>query len=125
MISWSIRLAIGVAFLAALAYFGQIDFGRLSQALSHPWLLLFAAVLIIGSVPLGTVRWQILLIAQQFTLTFATCLRITLIAQFLNTFMPGAYGGDVARLALAYNNTKRRLSRLTLNNSDRPHQRIY
>jgi glycosyltransferase 2 family protein len=114
VVSWVIRLGVGMAFLAALFYFGFLDPRVLSRAFNHPLLLGFAALLIAGSIPLGALRWWLLLIAQQFSMSLYWSLRVTLLAQFFNTFMPGAYGGDVARLALAYHATKTGLSRLTL-----------
>jgi glycosyltransferase 2 family protein len=113
VVSWAIRLGAGVVLLAVLFYFGLLNLQVLSRTLNHPQLLALAVLLIVLSVPMGALRWWLLLNAQQFPMSLWWALRVTLIGQFLNTFMPGAYGGDVARLALAYKTTRRNLSRLT------------
>lgn len=100
--------------LALLAHFGQINLAVFAKAIGHPALLGFAAFLILITIPIAALRWWLLLRALKYSMGVRWALRTIFISQFMNTFLPGAYGGDIVRVALGYRAAKSGLSRLTL-----------
>jgi uncharacterized protein (TIRG00374 family) len=114
VLSWILRSAVGIAILATLAYSGLLNVEILSQAFDHPGLLALATFLLAMTIPLAAIRWWVLLRSLDYPMTIGWSLRTTLLTSFLHTFLPGAYGGDIARVALAYRAAKGGLSRLTL-----------
>ena len=90
-----------VAFAAAIVYYmvatGKLDLHQISQ-ISHKQLMIFKVLLTILAVyALVTIRWYYLLIWQGIPTTFITTARINLIGLFFNSFMPGAFGGDLVK----------------------------
>ncbi len=108
-----IKLAIGVAGIVLLVKYGSIDLGMLMKAANRPGLLALAFLCILATVPIAAWRWWLLLRGLQFQFTFPWAVNATFISLFFHTFLPGAYGGDLVRLALAYRSAGGRLSRLT------------
>jgi uncharacterized membrane protein YbhN (UPF0104 family) len=104
---------IGVAGVLVLVYFGSIDFGVLGRATRRPELLALAFVGLLLTVPIAACRWWMLLRGLQLPATMRWSLGTTFISLFFNTFLPGAYGGDLVRLALAYR-ALGKLNRLTI-----------
>ncbi len=112
-VSLALRLGAGFAAIGMMIYFGRIDLGALSGTLARPGLLALAAFLLLALVPLAAFRWWLLLIGLGFKIGFGWTLRTTLVTVFFSTFLPGAYGGDVVRVALAYRHVGHGLSRIT------------
>lgn len=108
-----IKLAVGVAGLVLLVKYGSIDLGVLAKAADRPGLLLLAFACILATVPIAAWRWWLLLRGLNFTLTLAWSINATFISLFFHTFLPGAHGGDLVRLALAYRSVGGSLSHLT------------
>jgi uncharacterized protein (TIRG00374 family) len=108
-----IRLAAGVATIGLLMHFRFIDLSALADTKDRPALLVLAALLMAALVPLAAFRWWLLLGGLGFRMSFGWTLRATLISLFFSTFLPGAYGGDTVRIALAYRMAGGGLSRLT------------
>ncbi|MBI3880023.1 MAG: flippase-like domain-containing protein [Verrucomicrobia bacterium] len=57
----------------------------------------FSFVLVGGTILLGVARWQMVLRVQGLALPFARALKITLVAQFFNSFLLGSTGGDLVK----------------------------
>ena len=108
-----IKLAIGVAGLVLLVKYGSIDLGVLAKAADRPGLLALAFLCILATVPMAAWRWWLLLRGLHFTLTLPWSINATFISLFFHTFLPGAHGGDLVRLALAYRSVGGGLSQLT------------
>ena len=90
-----------VAFAAAIVYYmietGKLDLHQISQ-IAHKQLMIIKVLLTILAVyALVTIRWYYLLIWQGIPTTFITTARINLIGLFFNSFMPGAFGGDLVK----------------------------
>lgn len=64
-----------------------------------PGALLLASLCLAASVPIGTLRWSLLLRAYDATRVppFLALLHIYFVGAFYNTYVPGALGGDVLR----------------------------
>ncbi len=93
-----LRLAIGVALLAYLAKAGIVDFRALSK-LFAVWPITFAAVtLLLIDSALMSVRLSLLFRPQGLNLRFGTSMELTLVGFFFAIFLPGAAGGDLAKL---------------------------
>ena len=89
------------AFAAAIVYYmvatGKLDLHQISR-IAHKHLMIIKVLLIILAVyALVTIRWYYLLIWQGIPATFVTTARINLIGLFFNSFMPGAFGGDLVK----------------------------
>ena len=108
-----IKLAIGVAGLVLLVKYGSIDLGVLLKAADRPGLLALGFLCILATVPIAAWRWWLLMRGLQFALTLPWAVNVTFISLFFHTFLPGAYGGDLVRLALAYRASGESLSKLT------------
>lgn len=91
------RILAGLALLAALFYFRLIDFDALRKALAHPWLLVFAALAGLSTIPFAGLRWHILLRSQGLVLHLWDTIRIVAMGAFFATFLPGSAGGDLVR----------------------------
>lgn len=113
MRSFLLKLSIGVAGLIALVFLGSIDFSVLARATGHPGLLAAAFICLLATVPIAAFRWWMLLRGLQFSLTLGWSVVTTFVGIFFNTFLPGAYGGDLVRLAMAYRAAGDGLNRLT------------
>jgi uncharacterized protein (TIRG00374 family) len=108
-----IKLVIGVVGLIILWKFGSIDLAVLARAADQPALLAAAFLCLLVTVPIAAFRWWLLLRGLQFKFGFSWTLSTTFISLFFHTFLPGAHGGDLVRLAMAYRATGEGLNRLT------------
>lgn len=97
-----IKLGIGVVGLLILLYFGSIDLAVLGKAFHRPDFLLLAFLCLLATIPMGAWRWWLLLRGLQFKVAFTWAQNITFISLFFHTFLPGAQGGDLMRVAMAY-----------------------
>jgi uncharacterized protein (TIRG00374 family) len=109
----SIKILVAVAGLAVLLSFGLIDLGVLTRVAEHPQLLALAFLCLVATIPLAAVRWWILLKGLDIKVGLRWSLNVTLISLYFHTFLPGAYGGDLVRLGMAYRATNAGLNRLT------------
>jgi uncharacterized protein (TIRG00374 family) len=107
-----IKLLVGVAGLAILVHFGAIDPSVLMQGMERPGLLAIATGCLLATVPLAAARWWMLLNGLSFRVGFGWSLKTTFISLFFHTFLPGAYGGDFVRVAIAYRVTRSGLNRV-------------
>ena len=90
----------------ALVHWGAIDFSQVELSGRTAWWLLAAFFFLLLSIPISAWRWQLLLRAQDIDLSFFQSLRLTGIALFSNTFLPGGLGGDAVRAALVIRRLK-------------------
>jgi uncharacterized membrane protein YbhN (UPF0104 family) len=98
-----LRLGLGVAALAALAASGALSTQGISAVAANPGLLAAAFVALLATVPLAGLRWWLLLRGLDFfRLGAGWAVSTTFIGTLCNTFLPGAYGGDLVRVGLAY-----------------------
>lgn len=97
-----IKLGIGVVGLLLLLYFGSIDLAVLGRAFHRPDFLLLAFLCLLATIPMGAWRWWMLLRGLQFRVAFTWAQNITFFSLFFHTFLPGAQGGDLVRVAMAY-----------------------
>lgn len=108
-----IKLGIGVAGLVLLVKYGSIDLDVLAKATERPGLLVLAFICILATVPIAAWRWWLLLNGLKFSLSLSWSINATFISLFFHTFLPGAHGGDLVRLALAYRAVGGGFSQLT------------
>jgi len=108
------RLALAVLGLALLYYFGLLRFDALTSLYGHPGRVAVCSLLLFSTIPLGAVRWHFLLWCQGFRLPFRKTLAVVFIGQFFNTFLPGAYGGDLIRAGYVYHGARQQAGRLLL-----------
>jgi uncharacterized protein (TIRG00374 family) len=81
--------------------------GDLWQMLTRvqPWALVVSMLLVGATVWLGVVRWQLVLKTQGINLTMGRAAKITLVAQFFNSFLLGSTGGDFIKAYYAARET--------------------
>jgi uncharacterized protein (TIRG00374 family) len=92
-----LRWGIALALFVALFWFKLLDWHILSQAFSRPLPLLLAVFVLVLTLPIAGLRWYILLRTQNFTLPLRQAIQIVSAGAFFNTFLPGAFGGDLVR----------------------------
>ena len=85
----------------------------IEKALGRPDMLVIAFFVLLSTIPIGALRWHLLLRGVGFSFDYKWTLRTTFIGQFFHTFLPGAYGGDLVRATLAYKKAEFGLSRIT------------
>jgi len=76
--------------------------------LVHPGALLLSVFLVGLALWLGVVRWRFVLKAQGLELSLARATRISLVAQFFNSFLLGSTGGDLIKAYYAARATHHR-----------------
>ncbi len=108
------KLAIGVTCMFLLFYYELIDFQLLGTALDSPSLVITSFLLLLSTVFIGALRWQLLISALATPITFKQSLSYTFVGQFFNVFLPGAYGGDFIRGALAYQHNANKLPEIIM-----------
>lgn len=106
---WTIlRLAVGVALLAYLWHSRLIDFRALTRLITAWPITLAALGLIFFDVFLMSLRLCWLFRPQGLRLSLRSSLELNLVSSFFATFLPGAAGGDLAKLYYAAKENKGR-----------------
>jgi uncharacterized protein (TIRG00374 family) len=100
-----IKLAIGLGLLAALFYWGQIDLSTLANLAGAPLSILISFILVFLTLPIGALRWGILLRAFGVPISFTSLFHFVAIASLTNLFLLGNVGGDAVRLFYAWRST--------------------
>jgi uncharacterized membrane protein YbhN (UPF0104 family) len=96
-----LRLAIGIGILVYLAKSGQINFSALGS-LVHAWPITLAAVaFLLLDIFFMSVRASLLFRNARLSLSLGHSLKLNLIGFLFSTFLPGAAGGDIAKLVYA------------------------
>jgi uncharacterized membrane protein YbhN (UPF0104 family) len=96
-----LRLAFGVGILVYLTKSGQINFSSLAS-LFHKWPITIAAFLfLLLDILMMSIRASLLFRNARLSLSLANSLQLSLIGFLFSTFLPGAAGGDIAKLVYA------------------------
>jgi glycosyltransferase 2 family protein len=96
-----VRMAIGIAILAYLAKSGQVNFASLIRLL-HAWPLTLTVVLfLLVDIFLMSIRASLLFRTARLSLPLVNAVQLNLIGFLFSTFLPGAAGGDIAKLVYA------------------------
>src|SRR3984893_3498614 len=96
-----LRLAVGVGILVYLAKSGQIDFSSLIR-LFHAWPITVVAVgFLLLDILLMSIRASLLFRNARLSLSLGNSIQLNLIGFLFSTFLPGAAGGDIAKLVYA------------------------
>ncbi|MEI6200660.1 MAG: lysylphosphatidylglycerol synthase transmembrane domain-containing protein [Enhydrobacter sp.] len=99
------RITAGLLLLGILFYFKWIDVDVVRTALKHPATLAFAVLICGCATPAAALRWHILLRSQGLLLRLVETIRISFIAAFFGTFLPGGVGGDLVRVVYIHQAT--------------------
>jgi hypothetical protein len=92
-----IKVLAGVVLLAALLYFGSIDFGALSVLFDHPGVVAATALLVLSTLPLSAFRWAMILRVLGAPLPFMPLFHIQCIGMLTNQFLLGPASADAVR----------------------------
>jgi len=96
-----LRLVFGLGILAYLAKSGQINLSSLVSLL-HKWpLTISAIVFLLLDILMMSIRGSLLFRNARLTLALANSIQLNLIGFLFSTFLPGAAGGDIAKLVYA------------------------
>jgi glycosyltransferase 2 family protein len=96
-----LRLAIGVGILVYLAKSGQINFSSLIR-LFHVWPITVVAVgFLLLDIFMMSIRASLLFRNARLSLSLGNSIQLNLIGFLFSTFLPGAAGGDIAKLVYA------------------------
>ena len=96
-----LRLAIGVGILVYLSKSGQVNFSSLIRLL-HAWPVTVAAVgFLLLDILVMSIRASLLFRNARLSLTLRNSFQLNLIGFLFSTFLPGAAGGDVAKVVYA------------------------
>jgi uncharacterized membrane protein YbhN (UPF0104 family) len=96
-----LRLAIGVGILVYLAKSGQINFPSLVRFF-HVWPITVIAVgFLLVDIFMMSIRASLLFRNARLSLSLRNSIQLNLIGFLFSTFLPGAAGGDIAKLVYA------------------------
>lgn len=96
-----LRLAFGIGILIYLSKSGQINLSALGSLL-HKWPITIAAItFLLLDILMMSIRASLLFRNARLTLSLANSLQLSLIGFLFSTFLPGAAGGDIAKLVYA------------------------
>jgi len=93
----ALKLTLVTFLLWILGEKGLVSMNAIGRALTQYQLIVPAVLLVLGTNVLGVVRWQILLKAQGFHLSFWRTFQLTFIGNFFNLALPGAVSGDFVK----------------------------
>jgi glycosyltransferase 2 family protein len=97
----SLRVAFGVAILLYLAKSGRLDFSSLGR-LQHEGRVTAAAVgFLLLDILFMSVRASLLFRSARLSLSLVNSFQLNLVGFLFSTFLPGAAGGDIAKLVYA------------------------
>jgi glycosyltransferase 2 family protein len=112
VVGFLVRLAIAGALLAYLAKSGMIDARALSRPFTAWPVALVAVALVFVDVSLMALRLSWLFRPLGLRLPWAKSFQVTLVSFFFAQFLPGATGGDLARLFYVAKDYKGRRSEI-------------
>ena len=91
------RTALGLALLAALVFWGQLDLRALLELSAAPSAVVTCLALLLLSLLVAAVRWAILLRALGVSIRFVDLLHFVAIGILANVLVLGSVGGDAIR----------------------------
>jgi uncharacterized protein (TIRG00374 family) len=103
-----VRLGVGIGLIAYLVWSRVIDLRALSRLITDWPISLAALALMFLDIALMAARLSMLFRPQGLHLSLRNSLELTLVSSFFATFLPGAAGGDVAKLFYAAKENKGR-----------------
>jgi glycosyltransferase 2 family protein len=96
-----LRLATGIGIIVYLVKSGRIELHSLTRVF-HEWpLTLMGMMVLLIDILFMSVRVSLLFHAQRLSLPVWNAIQLTLVGFFFSTFLPGAAGGDLAKLYYA------------------------
>jgi len=98
-----LRYLAAFGLLAALFYYGVIDFRPLGSLWEKPWVLMGLVAFAWLTLPLVVWRWWILLHGQGIQISYFDVFRVSYFSAFAGMLLPGMVGGDVTRILLCKN----------------------
>ena len=108
------RLALGIAVLAALYYFGYLDLKALVPLARAPWAVAAAACLVLVTLPIATWRWAIILRALSVEVPLVPLLRIICISTFVGQVSFGPGSADAVRGVYVWHMLRRASGRVAI-----------
>jgi hypothetical protein len=108
------KAALGLALLAALLFWGQIDVEALFQLVRDPAAVFGCLALLLVCLPLGALRWRVLLGPLGVSIPFVNLLHFFNIGVLANMFLFGSAGGDAVRGLYAWRATSRTGDRIAM-----------
>jgi uncharacterized membrane protein YbhN (UPF0104 family) len=91
------KTALGLALLAALVFWGQIDLKVLLELTAAPSAVVTCLALLFLTLPVAALRWSILLRALGASIPIVTLFHFVAIGVLANVFLLGSAGGDAIR----------------------------
>jgi uncharacterized membrane protein YbhN (UPF0104 family) len=88
---------LGLALLAALVFWGQIDLKVLLGLTAAPWAVVTCLALLFLALPVAALRWSILLRALGVSISFVNLFHFVAIGVLTNVLLLGSAGGDAIR----------------------------
>lgn len=109
-----VRVGVGVGLLVWLSRSGLLDWQRVAALATRPDALALALALVAAG--FAATAWRLCVLAAPLgvAIGFGASLRLLLIGTCFNVLMPGAAGGDLARLYLALRNQRGRRTELAV-----------
>jgi hypothetical protein len=108
------KTALGLALLAGLLFWGQIDLKALSQLVRDPAAVVGCLTLLLLCLPLGALRWRVLLRPLGVSVPFVNLLHFVSIGVLANMFLLGSVAGDAVRGLYAWRATGRTGDRIAV-----------
>src|SRR6202048_1588578 len=95
------KVVLGVAALCTLVFFSKIDLKALGELFKQPAAVVSVALLF-ATLPLGALRWMVLLRTLGFEISFRKLYHVIAITNLFNALLIGPLGGDVARVVYVW-----------------------
>ena len=109
-----VKAAVGLGLLAALFFWGRIDFRALSGLGDAPWTVALCALVLFLTLPLSALRWGLLLRALDISIPFGKLFHFVSIGMVMNLFLLGSLGGDATRGIYAWRAVGRGSARIAI-----------
>jgi uncharacterized membrane protein YbhN (UPF0104 family) len=109
-----LKYVLGFGLLGVVIWFnwepanGQPGLAAALQKPIHPVPLVAASLICAASLLLTFVRWYLLVRAQDLPFTLSNALRLGMVGNYFNTFLPGAIGGDAIKAVFLAREQSRR-----------------
>jgi len=111
---FGLKILLATAVIGLLVGSGQLDFTRVAFAFRDgPAWIAMAAVCLLSTIFITSLRWQFLLKAQDLNITYWNTVRLTFVGGFFSTFMPGGTGGDIAKAYYVWDTGEKRTAAVT------------
>ena len=110
------RIALATLMLFLLYRSGFLQLEKIQSALKNPTIMIAGVIIISFQFVMFAFRWRLVTSLIE-KISFSLSLKLHLIGQFFNTFVPGGVGGDVIKaieLSSAINQPKKNTLALTL-----------